>query len=116
MDLPNRAVQILKEQKEYNSYKFSVLPEDYIFLSKPNAPLSIHAFNKSLKEAAKEVELQKNVSSHIFRHTHVSILAEDNIPLKAIMERVGHSDANTTLSIYNHVTKKIERTNHFVSR
>ncbi len=59
MDLPNRAVQILKEQKEYNSYKFSVLPEDYIFLSKPNAPLSIHAFNKSLKEAAKEVELQK---------------------------------------------------------
>ncbi|WP_096818079.1 tyrosine-type recombinase/integrase [Lactococcus fujiensis] len=106
VDLPNRAVQILKEQKEYNSYKFSVLPEDYIFLSKPNAPLSIHAFNKSLKEAAKEVELQKNVSSHIFRHTHVSILAEDNIPLKAIMERVGHSDANTTLSIYNHVTKK----------
>ena len=44
--------------------------------------------------------------SHIFRHTHVSILSESNIPLKAIMERVGHSDANTTLQIYNHVTKK----------
>ncbi|CAM3193695.1 tyrosine-type recombinase/integrase [Lactococcus hircilactis] len=106
VDLPERGIKILEEQKVFNSFKFSTNPDDFIFLSRKNSPLTIHAFNKSLKEAAKKIELGKNVTSHIFRHTHVSILAEDNIPLKAIMERVGHSDANTTLSIYNHVTKK----------
>ena len=55
---------------------------------------------------AKKEGITKIVTSHIFRHTHVSILSESNIPLKAIMERAGHSDANTTLQIYNHVTKK----------
>ena len=38
------------------------------------------------------------------RHTHVSILAQHAIPLKAIQERVGHSDSNMTLRIYTHVT------------
>ena len=37
------------------------------------------------------------------RHTHVSILTHA-IPLKAIQERVGHSDSNMTLRIYTHVT------------
>lgn len=41
------------------------------------------------------------------RHTHVSLLAELNIPLKAIMKRVGHSDAETTIKIYMHVTEKM---------
>lgn len=27
-----------------------------------------------------------------------------NVPLKAIMNRVGHNDPNTTLQIYTHVT------------
>ncbi|WP_373306142.1 hypothetical protein [Lactococcus formosensis] len=43
----------------------------------------------------------------MFRHSNVSLLAELNLPLKTIMERVGYSNANTTLNIYNHVTKKI---------
>ena len=48
----------------------------------------------------------KQLSSHIFRHTHVSILAQLGIPLKAVMERVGHSDEETTTKIYTDVTKK----------
>ncbi|MDV5040315.1 site-specific integrase, partial [Enterococcus faecalis] len=31
---------------------------------------------------------------------------ELNVPVKAIMERVGHVDTETTLKIYTHVTKK----------
>lgn len=46
----------------------------------------------------------KKISTHIFRHTHISMLAEMNVPLKAIMQRVGHNDPNTTLQIYTHVT------------
>ncbi|CRH91915.1 Site-specific recombinase XerD [Chlamydia trachomatis] len=35
------------------------------------------------------------------------MLTELNVPLKAIMERVGHSNPNTTLKIYTHVTQKM---------
>ena len=46
----------------------------------------------------------KHITTHMFRHTHISMLAEMAVPLKAIMQRVGHNDPNTTLSIYTHVT------------
>ncbi len=81
-------------------------PDQYIFISTNGTPLTLHSFNAVLHKVEEELELEKNLSSHIFRHSHVSLLSELGVPLKAIMERVGHSDANTTLSIYNHVTKK----------
>lgn len=57
----------------------------------------------------KKVPFRTKITSHIFRHTHISLLAELNLPLKAIMTRVGHSDPNTTLSIYTHVTAQMEK-------
>ncbi|XHB96273.1 tyrosine-type recombinase/integrase [Lactococcus garvieae] len=78
-----------------------------MFLSNRNNPLGTTSFNRILKKAEKECNINKSLSSHIFRHSHVSLLAELNLPLKSIMERVGHSNANTTLKIYNHVTKKL---------
>ena len=35
-------------------------------------------------------------------------LAENKIPLKTIMDRVGHSDSEVTTSIYTHVTKNMK--------
>lgn len=106
VDLPQKTIETLQDIKNINSMKFSIDQEDYIFISNAGTPLTIHAFNSIIKSVAKKIGINKIVTSHIFRHTHVSILSESNIPLKAIMERVGHSDANTTLQIYNHVTKK----------
>ena len=106
VDLPQKAIEILVEIKTLNNIKFTTNPDDYIFLSKFGNPLSIHSFNMMMQRVTKEIDFPKHVTSHIFRHTHVSLLAESNVPLKAIMERVGHADANTTLLIYNHVTKK----------
>lgn len=107
VDLPQRAIEILEETKSFNKAIYGqVLPDDYIFLSRQRKPLSISIFNLKLKEIEKECNINKTLSSHIFRHSHVSLLAELNLPLKSIMERVGHSNANTTLKIYNHVTKK----------
>lgn len=48
-------------------------------------------------------------STHMLRHSHVSMLAEKGVPLKAIMEVVGHKDAKTTLQIYTHVTEDTRR-------
>lgn len=34
----------------------------------------------------------KHLTTHIFRHTHISMLAELGVPLKTIMQRVGHNN------------------------
>lgn len=49
-----------------------------------------------------------NINSHIFRHTHVALLIEAGVPVKVISERLGHSNINTTLSIYTHVTENMK--------
>lgn len=40
--------------------------------------------------------------------TMYNSLAENKIPLKKIMDRVGHSDSEVTTSIYTHVTKNMK--------
>ncbi len=43
---------------------------------------------------------------HGFRHTHCSLLFEAILSVKEVQDRLGHSDVQTTLNIYIHVTKK----------
>ena len=84
----------------------------FVFTTKNGVPLQTNSFNLALKKANERLEtpIQKNLTSHIFRHTLVSRLAENNVPLKAIMDRVGHSDAKTTTQIYTHITKQMKST------
>ncbi|WP_269476053.1 tyrosine-type recombinase/integrase [Enterococcus faecium] len=70
--------------------------------------ISIQAYNQSLRAVSKELNIDKKVSSHMLRHSHISLLTELGIPLKAIMDRVGHEDSKTTLKIYTHTTKNMQ--------
>lgn len=49
--------------------------------------------------------LNTNLTPHSLRHTHTSLLAEAGVSLEQIMQRLGHSDDETTKNIYLHVTK-----------
>ena len=84
------------------------LPGGYLFVSKNGTPMPYNSFNVALRKAGQRIGLEyKTLTSHIFRHTHVSLLAENGIQLAAIMERVGHEDSDITNKIYTHVTKKM---------
>lgn len=78
----------------------------YIFTTATGFPYDLSTINKRLQTVHIE---GKKLTTHIFRHTHISLLAEQGIPLKAIMQRVGHNDPNTTLSIYTHVTDAMNK-------
>lgn len=45
------------------------------------------------------------IQPHLFRHTHVSLLAEAGVPLPVITERLGHASTKITEEIYFHITK-----------
>lgn len=79
--------------------------EGYIFIAQRGNPYDLCYTNKLLKKVSVN---DKKLTTHIFRHTHISMLAELGVPLKGIMERVGHNDPRTTLAIYSHVTKNMQ--------
>ncbi|HEL0615904.1 TPA: site-specific integrase [Streptococcus equi subsp. zooepidemicus] len=112
--MTKREMEIMQELEFMNELEKNTNPRykdmGFIFTTKNGVPLQINSFNKALKAANERLEkpIPKNLTSHIFRHTLVSRLAENGVPLKAIMERVGHADAKTTIQIYTHVTKKMK--------
>ena len=107
--LDNRCVKILNsiitDNKRQSLWFKGYEEQGYIFTAKRGNPYDMQYINKLLKQVHIE---GKHLTTHIFRHTHISILAELGIPLKAIMQRVGHNDPATTLSIYTHVTQHMK--------
>jgi integrase len=49
--------------------------------------------------------IQKHLTPHSLRHTHTSLLAEAGVELLQIMDRLGHTDDETTTQVYLHITK-----------
>ena len=114
-DMTAREMEIMQELESLNELEQTTNPNyqdmGYIFTTKNGVPIQINSFNLAIKRANERLlsPINKTLSSHIFRHTLISRLAEKNVPLKAIMERVGHSDAKTTTLIYTHVTDKMRK-------
>lgn len=113
-NLTNREIEIIDEFIKLNELAASTNPKlsdtDYIFLNNHGKPIQRNAFNITLQKANQRLDkpINKPLSSHIFRHTLISMLAERNVPVKAIMARVGHKDSYTTMQIYTHVTKSMK--------
>ena len=114
VSLSNREIEILKEFISINELSKNTRKTfndlGFIFVTKNGIPIQNNSFNLAIQKANKRLKnpIDKHLTSHIFRHTLVSRLAENNVPLKAIMARVGHSDSRTTNKIYTHVTKKMD--------
>lgn len=108
---------IVKHLKEYrklylsfkvlNCNRWSTSPYDFVIssLMHPGEPVSVNTIQRWIDRIATKVNLP-HLHPHIFRHTHVSLLAEAEVPISAIRERLGHSHDKITEDIYLHVTKK----------
>ncbi|WP_260870827.1 tyrosine-type recombinase/integrase [Priestia megaterium] len=46
---------------------------------------------------------------HDLRHTHVTMLIQQNVNVKVISERVGHSSIQITLNQYSHVLPSMQQ-------
>lgn len=75
-----------------------------VFSNKYNTYMQPSLTQKWLNSTLKKHKLKK-ISTHGFRHTHCTILCELNLPVKHIQDRLGHTDIQTTLNIYAHVSK-----------
>lgn len=102
---PQKVLNIIKEQIIENAT--NGFDTDFIFINTLGEPITNVRVIAALKRHGQKIGIDKNITTHMFRHSHISLLAELGIPLTAIMDRVGHSDSKTTLEIYSHVTQKM---------
>lgn len=91
-----------QNKRDKEDYVFSKYckPKDYELPVIPNAIAAVFRVIDNHKI------FKKHLHAHLFRHTHVSLLAEVGVPLEVIQERLGHSDDETTRKIYLHITDK----------
>jgi integrase len=93
-----------EEMKLYTDYH----DKNFVFRGPDGYPFIPQKIYKRMLTLLKKTDINKNATPHIFRHTHVSMLAEAGVDLTTIMSRVGHENEKTTLNIYTHVTKKMK--------
>ncbi|MET3634473.1 tyrosine-type recombinase/integrase [Streptococcus porcorum] len=115
VDLTNKEIEIIEEFIQLHELRKNTNPNykdmGFIFVSDNGIPIGKSSIGKLMKNANETLKkpIQKPLHPHILRHTLISTLAEHNIPLKAITQRVGHKDnGKTTMEIYTHVTKNIK--------
>lgn len=89
------------ENKKAVQWEKMYVDRDFIFTNHRGNPLSLTSINRNIQIAAKNVGIEKHITSHTMRHSHIS--------LRAIMDRVGHTDHKTTLQIYSHVTEQMDK-------
>ena len=111
ISLDDETVRILKtwqlrQRKDFLKLGINTLGNDQlIFSNRKNSYLRNDNIRKhSLKIATKAT--LATITLHGFRHTHASLLFASGVDVKQVQARLGHSDINTTLNIYTHVTKE----------
>lgn len=107
MDEPTMAV--LKEWKTKQHQAYSILgyntvsKDQLVFSNTKNSLIQPTKTNDWLKSIINKYKLP-SISTHGFRHTHCSLLFEAGVKIKAVQDRLGHSDVKTTMDVYAHVT------------
>ncbi len=61
-------------------------------------------FQKALKRAARETDINKRVSSHILRHSYATHSLENGMNIRELQESMGHKDISTT-QVYLHLAR-----------
>ncbi len=110
--VPVAALDVLQAHKEQQQRDKELLGSDYqdneLVFCRPDG-----RYYSPDRVGARVVELMRKaglngVSLHSLRHTHASELLSSGVPIATVAKRLGHANANVTLSIYAHALEADE--------
>ncbi|MFA6809205.1 MAG: tyrosine-type recombinase/integrase [Eubacteriales bacterium] len=105
-----KVLSIYKKEQQENALRKGIKFENSSFIfAKDERPFHPTLVNNYVKKYIKMAGINKHITTHGLRHTHVSLLAEAGVSLEAIQERLGHKSDTTARDIYLHITKKAKK-------
>lgn len=109
--MDENTMSILKDWKKKQKQDYLILgyntlnPKQLVFSNETNTYLQPTKTRKWIIQVQKKYQLEK-ITTHGLRHTHCSLLFEAGASIKEVQDRLGHTDVQTTMNIYAHVSKK----------
>lgn len=91
----NNLIQILKKVKQNSHSKYVCTKDGF-------NPINISYFKSNLHHLMDNLDFK--FTFHKLRHTHATLLIQNGANIKDVQYRLGHTDVNTTLNIYTHLT------------
>ncbi|MEK4713561.1 site-specific integrase [Sporosarcina sp. FSL K6-5500] len=95
-----------KQKQDYLILGFNTLqPKQLVFSNEHNEYMQPTKTRKWILHLQNKYKLG-TITTHGLRHTHCSLLFEAGASIKEVQDRLGHTDVQTTMNIYAHVTKE----------
>ena len=98
--LPKRTLELLRDY--WRAYR----PNTRLLVTQDGRPLADHRVRYFLKQAVKQSEIAKRISSHTLRHSYATNLMEGGLDVRVIPGLWGHRSLKTTTR-YLHLTQSI---------
>ena len=86
-------------------YTISQSEDAPLFLNNTGFRLQNKSVRNAINDIVKELEIQKKVTPHVFRHSFATRLIENGADLRVVQELLGHAGISNT-QIYTHVSTK----------
>ncbi len=97
--------ELLKEIRSYN--KLSGISSIYLFSDESGAPIAYDSYRQYLRDHSIKA-LGYNVTPHVLRHTHASLLLANGMDIDSIARRLGHANSKVTREIYLHIMEQLK--------
>lgn len=112
--ISNKLVSELKAHRKLVLEEKLLLGQNYndfdlIICTRSGKPIIPRNFRKEFYNLTEKIGLPK-IRFHDLRHTHATILIQQNVNVKLISERLGHAEIGTTLDTYSHVLPNMQKT------
>lgn len=99
-----------KERQEQNKKDLGPMykNQDYVVCWDNGEPFKPNYVSQNFRKVRKKLKLP-DISFHDLRHTHATLLLEQQVHPKIVQERLGHSTITTTLDTYSHILPNIQQ-------
>ncbi len=96
-----------KCEKTKKALGSSFNPLELVFTNSKGNFIDTRDLSRAYKKAVKKAGLP-DTRFHDLRHTHATILLQNNVHPKIVSERLGHSKVSVTLDLYSHVLPSLQ--------
>ena len=120
--LPSIVMQLIKQYKiEQYEYRLSLgdqwIGDNHLFIQwngkLMNKSTPYHTFKRIIKKYNATVTNEKDklpqIPLHGLRHTSATLLIAEKVDVKTVSARLGHSQTSTTMDIYAHALKELDK-------